>query len=134
MKRRVRAVIIDNGLVLLVHRIKEGEEYWVFPGGGMEKEDGNNNTLTLKRECKEELGVDVEVGDLFERVIKEDEEELFYFCTITGGAVGTGKGPEFKKGSGYKGSYTLEWHPLQDFSSKKILPEIIKQKLERRTL
>src|SRR3989344_5691276 len=127
MKKRVRAVIIENGSVLLIHRIKEGEEYWVFPGGGIEKEDGGDDKLALKRECGEELGVNIEVGDFFEKVVKGDTEEMFYFCTVTGGNVGTGNGPEFKKNSGYKGSHTPEWHPLQDFSSKKILPEIIKQ-------
>lgn len=134
MNKRVRAIIMQNDSILLIHRIKKDDEYWVFPGGGIEKYNGDDEKLALKRECKEELGVTVEVGDFFEKVVKGDTEEMFYFCTVTGGNIGTGNGPEFKKNSGYKGSHAPEWIPLQDFSSKRILPETIKQKLERRVL
>ncbi|MFH1030644.1 MAG: NUDIX domain-containing protein, partial [bacterium] len=113
MKKRVRAIIRKENNILLIHRIKKGKEYWVFPGGGVEDIDENNNTALI-RECKEELGVDVLIGDLFTvynnlEASSEEQIEYFYFCEITSGELGTGVGPEFQKGAGYEGMYALEW-------------------------
>lgn len=134
MKKRVRAIIVKDRAVLLIHRVKEGEEYWVFPGGGMEESDNHDEISALQRECKEELGVEVRVGDLFETLTNANTEEKFYFCTITSGVLGTGTGPEFKKNPGYKGSYTLEWHALSRLTDKKVLPESVKRKLQQEVL
>lgn len=134
MKERVRAIIKEGENILLIHRIKQGREYWVFPGGGVEKTDTNHKSA-LTRECKEELGVDIQVGDLF--TIYEfgktgkEQREYFYFCEITGGELGTGSGPEFQEGTHYEGMYALEWIPLKDFSTRNIQPEEVKKGLQK---
>lgn len=125
MKRKVRAIIIQDGAVLLIHRIKHDREYYVFPGGSVEDTDENDFTA-LMRECREELGVDVLVKDLvitskFE-VNGEPQCEKFYSCVITGGKLGTGDGPEFQEGSKYKGMYVLCWVSPDHFDGKDIQP------------
>lgn len=136
MKKRVRAIIRKENNILLIHRIKKGKEYWVFPGGGVEDIDENNNTALI-RECKEELGLDVLIGDLFTiynnlEASSEKQEEYFYFCKITGGELGTGTGLEFQQGAGYEGMYALEWMALEDFSLKNIQPEEVKKEIIRK--
>lgn len=39
--KRIRAVaiIVNDGKVLLMHRINNGKEYHVFPGGGVENSE-----------------------------------------------------------------------------------------------
>ena len=129
MKKRIRAVIIENRKVLLIHRIKEKEEYWVFPGGGEEEIDNGDDSNTIIRECLEELGVKVSVGQLFETLTVGDSEEKFYLCSIVGGELGTGNGPEFQGDLKNKGQYLLEWITHEDLITKRVLPDIVKQKL-----
>lgn len=134
MTERARAIIKKDNEILLIHRIKKGREYWVFPGGGIEESD-KNNEAALTRECKEELGVDVLVGDLFTTSslgdVGKEQLEHFYYCEITGGKLGTGTGPEFQEGTNYEGMYSLEWVSLSNFSSKNIQPENVKKKLQK---
>jgi 8-oxo-dGTP diphosphatase len=59
----VAAVIITNGRVLACERAAPPEVAgrWEFPGGKVEP--GESDQQALARECAEELGVRVEVGD-----------------------------------------------------------------------
>lgn len=50
----------DQGQILLV---KTHNYHWVFPGGQVE--EGENLIEALKREIREESGIEVEVGELF---------------------------------------------------------------------
>jgi 8-oxo-dGTP pyrophosphatase MutT (NUDIX family) len=125
MKKRVRAVIVQNGFIVLVHRIKVGKEYWVFPGGGLEDSDTSQQE-GLKRECLEELGVVVEVDELFmERLLDdqvEDHIEFFYTCHIVSGELGTGKGPEFTRDPSQFGVYEIQRVPISDLAGKAVYP------------
>jgi len=128
MNTRVRSIIIVNDLILLIHRIKEGAEYWVFPGGGVEESD-QFFEQALQRECLEEIGVQVYVGDFFAEEVKEDSRELFYYCEILSGEVGTGNGPEFQTDSNYKGTYEFQWIPVVEIEKYDVKPEVIKMKV-----
>jgi mutator protein MutT len=50
-------VIFKENKIFLLHRFKDGHEYWVFPGGKVE--DGEINEDALDRELKEELCIEV---------------------------------------------------------------------------
>ena len=58
------AVIRQDGRVLLAQRPPDGllGGLWEFPGGTLEKEDAGLQAC-LQREIREELGVDIEVGE-----------------------------------------------------------------------
>lgn len=125
MKKRVRAIIVQDGSVVLVHRVKAGKEYWVFPGGGLEDSDASQQD-GLKRECLEELGVVVEVGELFmERPSDDpaaDQIEFFYLCHIVSGSLGTGKGPEFTRDPSQSGTYDIQQVPISSLVDKTVYP------------
>ena len=55
MRLRASAVILHNGSVLLIHRRKNGVEYYVLPGGKIEL--GETPEEAVIRELTEELGV-----------------------------------------------------------------------------
>ena len=57
-----KAVIVDDGRLLTVHMHGSKGEYYMLPGGG--HETGETLEATLRRECHEEIGTEVEVGKL----------------------------------------------------------------------
>ncbi len=81
----VSALIFDdNGRVLLAHR--RDIDWWNLPNGGMEV--GETVDEALRREVKEELGVEVEVGQLvgvYSKPLKQ-EVVLSFRCRILHGA------------------------------------------------
>lgn len=124
MQIRVRAIIIRDGNIILIKRIKKDEIYFVFPGGGVEVGETEKNALI--REMKEELGVDVEVKEL---MMSQDfnrngfnQTEHFYICNIINGELGTGNGPEFQKNSRYEGIREIVEIPLLGIKNINLLP------------
>jgi ADP-ribose pyrophosphatase YjhB (NUDIX family) len=66
MKQRIRAaaLIKVKGKVLLVeHQDKRGNRWWVPPGGGLEDSDPSILDC-VKREVREETGLEIQVGIL----------------------------------------------------------------------
>lgn len=59
-REAARAVVIDDsGMVALLH--VTGENYYKLPGGGIEESE--DKLLALKRECREEIGCEIEILD-----------------------------------------------------------------------
>jgi 8-oxo-dGTP diphosphatase len=74
------AAIIQKGNRFLLTRQAKGahhEGLWGFPGGKVEKNESLE--VALKREVKEETGLDISVGELFHAVIVEKENALILF-------------------------------------------------------
>ncbi len=59
MKPRAVAVLLENGLVAMIERRRQGHLFYVFPGGHVER--GETPAEAAIREAKEELGLDVRV-------------------------------------------------------------------------
>jgi 8-oxo-dGTP diphosphatase len=65
IRHRPVGIIIKDGAILLIRRIKNGRNFYVFPGGGLEPNESLEEGL--KREIKEEAGLDVKKAEfLFE--------------------------------------------------------------------
>ncbi len=86
----VTAAIIKNEGRFLIAQRKRGshqEMKWEFPGGKVEKGEGPE--ACLMREIKEELGISIKVGDIFDVVshIYEDRQVILlcYLCSLEGG-------------------------------------------------
>jgi 8-oxo-dGTP diphosphatase len=67
IRNSVKAIIVRDGALLLIRKEDAQGTYYIFPGGGQEKFE--TMPETLRRECMEEIGVEVEVGAL--RCIRE---------------------------------------------------------------
>jgi ADP-ribose pyrophosphatase YjhB (NUDIX family) len=59
---RVAGICVENERILTVSHYKQGQEYWLLPGGGVSY--GESMEEALKREFVEEVGIDVGVGDI----------------------------------------------------------------------
>ncbi|PIR66340.1 MAG: hypothetical protein COU51_04470 [Parcubacteria group bacterium CG10_big_fil_rev_8_21_14_0_10_36_14] len=126
-KKRVRGIIIHDGKLILIKRVKLDEVYYVIPGGGVEI--GENNLQALKRECREELGIDVDIKSLICKRIFKDQKEFFYFCLINSGKIGTGNGPEFNCNAEYEGEHIIELVDFPKLNNKNLKPKEIKDEL-----
>lgn len=131
MENRVRAIIIKNNTLLTIKRSKQNLVYFVFPGGGVEQ--GEDFETAIKRECKEELGVEIKIMEKFtsERFDRGEVEQLeyFYFCDIVSGELGTGNGPEYDANSNYKGIHEIEWLCIDDLFNYDLRPKMVVLKL-----
>jgi len=85
------SLIIEQGKVLVTQRKKNSshELLWEFPGGKVK--EGEDPREALRRELKEELDVEVEVGMIFDAVFYSYPEYpillLVYRCRIEKGSL-----------------------------------------------
>lgn len=67
VRTQARGLIVHDRSVALIRIRKNDLERWVLPGGG--QDEGESLPQTVRRECREELGLSVDVGPL--RMIRE---------------------------------------------------------------
>lgn len=81
----VFALIFHEGHILLGHR--RDVDWWNLPGGGMEV--GETVDEALRREVREETGLDVEVEQLVGVYSKPQKQEvvLTFRCRVIGGTL-----------------------------------------------
>ena len=95
MKNRASGILIENGKILLIKRIKDNNEYYVIPGGGIE---ANENIIdATKRELKEEANIDVKLISDNPLYTLNETDRCQYFMLVekVSGEIGIGSGPEY---------------------------------------
>ena len=131
MKRRVRAVIIADGKVLVIRRYRPDKDkhYWIFPGGGVE--EGESDLDTLQRELQVELGISIMKPTWYATVPFKApkelmQEEVFYTCVIKKAPPGELAFLEKPK----NGTYEPMWLTIADIKPDQLLePFAIRDKL-----
>ncbi|WP_456274603.1 NUDIX hydrolase [Bacillus sp. AK031] len=124
MRNRGSVVIIDNKQVVLIKRVRDGEVYYVYPGGGIEA--GETPEETARREAFEELGVTVELEDCI-AVIDYHGKQYFYLAYILNGQMGTGSGEEFLDTS--RGTYEPLWMDIDQLPSLDVRPGEVSERV-----
>ena len=124
---RVTLIIKKDNLILLVHRIKSGNEYYVFPGGGVE--EGESIETAAIREAKEETSLDVKFGKELLSFVSPSDNRTHHCFLITefSGDLQLG-GPEIDRQS-ESNKYVLEWQKIEDLEKFELYPEELKNKL-----
>lgn len=133
---RVAGIIFMKDGIALMHRkdVKKRndfQEYYTFPGGGLE--EGETPEEGTIREIEEEFGIKVEiVKKLYEMESKKfNQKEIFYLCKYISGEFGSGTGPEFSNNPDYadSGKYIPEIVKIQDIEKILLLPSEVKDRL-----
>ncbi|WP_243821079.1 NUDIX hydrolase [Bacillus thuringiensis] len=117
IRNRGAAIIVQEGKIALIKRIREEERYYVFPGGGIE--EGETPEEATKREVYEELEVHIQVEHLIAKV-KYKGNEYYYAAYITGGVFGSGTAEEFQLEG--RGNYIPLWLPINELEKVNIKP------------
>jgi 8-oxo-dGTP diphosphatase len=121
-----RAVVVRGTQILLMHRRKDGREYFVLPGGHVE--EGETVEETVVRELYEETGLHVRIQRELARLYNPfDESEHVYFHVEAEAGEPVLGGPEVDRQC-TDNYYALVWHELAQ------LHEIPLQPKELRTL
>ncbi len=121
MKRnRSAGIVIKDGKILVMHRIKNGDEYWVFPGGGQEK--GEDPMQTAVREIAEETTVTVVAERLLYHIFWDTgEENFFYLCKYVSGEPHLNENSEeYLKTKTGNQVYEPMWIPIEELSNLKL--------------
>lgn len=126
--KRIRAVaiIVNDGKVLLIHRVSHGKEYHVFPGGGVEKDETIEQAIL--REVQEETSLEVKIEKLLYHHIYDDStEQFFYLCRYVSGEPKLGDGNEARDmKEGNDNFYDPVWYEIKG------LPQLLLYPLEIR--
>ena len=129
----VRGIVNYNDKIVLIHRIKTKDDgtvrdYYVTPGGKIEENESQEEAL--RRDIKEELGIEIEIKDLCLELDDRDYNDsfqYFYNCNYKAGELGTGDGPEFTDKENYKGVFEIVLVDKKEISKLNLVPEKIKE-------
>ena len=133
MHTSVRGIVNYKNKIVLIHRIKTKDDgtirdYYVIPGGKIEENEFHEEAL--RREIKEELGIEIEIKDLCLELDDRDYNDsfqYFYNCNYKAGELGTGDGPEFTDKENYKGVFEIVLVDKKEISKLNLVPEKIKE-------
>jgi len=126
-KNRASGVIIKNEKLLLIHRIREGREYWVFPGGSIEESESTEQALD--REIAEELGLEVQQKEFLFEIKSAGRSEYYFFIKRYTGEPKIG-GPELGRMNA-ENQYILEERDLAQLSKINLLPTGVINELQK---
>lgn len=125
MPKRAVGIIIRDNKVLLIRRVKNGKEYYVFPGGGVEKESVEDAVI---REIKEELSLDISIDRLLFEIENQNRKEYYFLIKKFIGALKLG-GEEVER-MNKDNQYYPQWIDLDRFIKlNNLYPELAKKKV-----
>ena len=113
LRQTARAIVFDHGNNVALLQVMKRGAYYKLPGGGVEA--GEDLSTTLKRECLEEIGCDVEVGQEIGMTVEYrgkyniKQESHCYLARL----VGTKGTPAFTEEERADGFRSL-WVPLSE--------------------
>lgn len=124
MKARAAAILIQNDKIALIERYRSGRHYFVFPGGKIEP--GESPAAAAKRELKEELGLEVSIGQMVAEVWYLGTPQYYFLAEVIGGQFGHGTGAEMNSlPDSEKGSHLPVWMQVDELSSQPVLPTVV---------
>lgn len=127
-----KAVIVEHGRLLAVHMHGSKGEYFMFPGGG--NKIGETLEDTMRRECREEIGCDVQLGRILwiRDYLEKNHEfanirpgfhqlEIMFACRLLGEPDMAATGDTRQLG--------LAWIPLNEIEDWPFWPKVLRSRL-----
>jgi len=132
VRRSGRVIVIHEGRVAAIQRDRAGHTYYVFPGGGVERNETPDQAAI--REAHEELGISIRPQKLVAVVRWNEHEMYFYQSLMIGGTFGSGRGPEFYSYTPVRGTYRPVWLDLPSLADFDVRPKELATALATGTL
>lgn len=127
---RYRAGIVvyckTNNSILLIHRKKGEEDYWVVPGGGLETNESYEEAA--KRELMEELGLLIQEMSELCTISVIDRIEKYYISYSNNCNIVKMHGEELKRSSN-DNIYEPTWLDISNLPLIYLLPNELRNKL-----
>lgn len=118
---RAGAINLDNDQVALIERFREGNHYFVFPGGSAKQDESLEEAAV--REVLEETGLIVKVDRLIAIVHYEAKEQYYFLVEIQGGDFGSGFGKEILGlAPPSRGKYIPIWKRISELQKLDVRP------------
>jgi len=122
-KQRAAAVIFRKKKFLLIHRQKNAEDYYIFPGGGIE--DTETPKEAVIREINEELNLRIKIArKLFEFENLGNKEYYYLIKEFSGRMKVIGDSITNKNIRD-----SADWYSLEKLNEINLLPPKVKRKI-----
>jgi 1-acyl-sn-glycerol-3-phosphate acyltransferase len=130
-----RGIVIKDEKLLVIERKKNGEVYYVLPGGHIE--DGETVKEATEREIMEETGVDaLAFRELYKynynykgADCRGNGYQTFFVCEHKNGEPHKTDAEEYTDTTRTSGTYEPMWLPLSELKTAKLRPNCIKKQL-----
>ncbi len=120
MRNRAGIILIEDDKLALIERHRGGLHYFIFPGGGIDADEGEEQAAI--REAKEELGITVEIKHKAAELTRPSGKQFYFLVRHIDGEFGTGTGEEYGEYDPKYGTYLPLWKPLDEVLQKNVLP------------
>jgi 1-acyl-sn-glycerol-3-phosphate acyltransferase len=128
--------IVDQTQLIVIRRNKNGEEYYVLPGGHVD--EGENPRDTAARETLEETNATVTTSRLLYKTLFNDKRsgeecmQNFYLCQYKGGEIKPTNAEEYTQSEDSdRGTYKPMLLPIDQIASVDLRPVQIRDQLVR---
>lgn len=122
-RKRARAIIINNDKLVSMYREFEDRVFYVFPGGGIEGEETEEECVI--REVYEEFGINVKPIKKVYVYETEKSIEYFYLCEWIDGEFATGTGEEYDVNANKEGIYVPKMIEISNIPNLPLMPSEI---------
>ena len=132
-----RAIVLrqaPQGLqVLVCHHDHPGRSFWCFPGGVVEH--GEDFATAVRRELREETGLEIELDGLFSvldrvNVAPDGRIEIFLLAHVIGGNLHLGSDPD--RPAGVPATLVdVRWVSVGELAAHRVLPESVAHALDQ---
>lgn len=121
---RAGGIVVHDNKVLMIHRIRGEQEYYVFPGGGVDV--GETVHQGIVREIMEETSQTVTVEHILYHLDFTDDSDQYYgLCRYIGGGALKLNGPEIAHQSATN-QHNPIWVPIDDLPHMTVYPANIR--------
>lgn len=119
---RAVAILIKDDEILLIHRTRNGKEFYVLPGGGVAEKEKVEETVV--REVEEEASIKCKIDKLLYTHIYSDlgHKQFYYLCKYTSGDPKLGEYNEFQTMKEEDQTYEPVWAKIEDLPKKLLYP------------